>query len=63
MGRCVWGRMEKLFDWADVEGLDLDTRKIILSRPRKAFTYPEDKDSTLEAAGLAGQLLLFIEPR
>lgn len=55
--------MEKLFDWADVEGLDLECTKIILSRPRKAFVYPEDKDKAIEEAGLMGQVMLFVEPR
>lgn len=28
MAYCTGGRLEKLFDWADVEGLDLEKSKV-----------------------------------
>ena len=56
-------RLEKLFDWLDVEGLDLDKSKLVRNRPRAVFTHPDSNPMTVEDAGLAGQVLLFIEPR
>lgn len=50
-------------DWADVEGLDLPTSRLVLNRPRRVLLYPEDSDKTLSEAGLVGPLLLFVEPR
>lgn len=35
----------------------------MLNRPRRALTYPDDNNTTIEEAGLSGQILLFVEPR
>lgn len=56
-------RMERVFDWLDVEGQDLATVKLVRNRPRAVFSYPESSDGTVGDAGLAGQVLLFMEPR
>jgi hypothetical protein len=55
--------MERVFDWLDVEGQDLATVKLVRNRPRAVFSYPESSDGTVGDAGLAGQVLLFMEPR
>ena len=60
---AVSDALEKVFDWADVEGVDLEATKLVQTRPKRAFTYPEDKGETLADAGLKGQVLLLVEPR
>jgi hypothetical protein len=57
------GRLERLFDWADVEGLDLQSAKLVANRPRRTFTYPDDNKQQLDETGLVGSVLLFVEPR
>lgn len=56
-------RLERVFDWLDVEGLDLEAVRLVqTTRPKRSlYTYPGDKDKTLADVGIAGQVLLLVE--
>ena len=46
-----------------MEGLDLGESCLVRTRPKRAYVYPQDKDLTIDEAGLAGQVLLLVEAR
>lgn len=54
--------LEKVFDWVDVEGLlDPEATRLVQTRPKRAYAYPDDKGLSLAEAGLSGQVLLLVE--
>jgi len=63
--RRFWGsdKMSRLFDWADVQGVDITVARLVSTFPRRAFAYPEDADATVADSGLAPSAMLVIEER
>ena len=60
---CKSDVMEKVFDWAEVNRMDIESACLVVSYPRKKFRYPEDGDITLEQAGLFPSCILMLEER
>ncbi|CAN8076993.1 unnamed protein product [Agarophyton chilense] len=55
--------MEKVFDWAEVNRVDIEVACLVVAYPRKNFRYPEDADITIEKAGLFPSSMLLLEER
>ncbi|CAM9184440.1 unnamed protein product [Choristocarpus tenellus] len=53
--------LEQVFDWADVQGVDLGEQRLASSFPKASFSHPEDSLKTIEEAGLGKQAMLFVE--
>lgn len=55
--------LEKLFDWAEVNGVDIEVACLVMAYPRKTFLYPEDAGTSIEHAGLFPSCMLLLEER
>lgn len=55
--------LEKVFDWAEVNGVDIEVACLIIPFPRKIFRYPEDADVKIGDAGLFPSCMLLLEER
>lgn len=55
--------LEKVFDWAEVQGVDIDVACLVMSFPRKRFLYPEDAGMTIGDAGMFPSCMLLLEDR
>lgn len=55
--------LEKVFDWAEVNGVDIEVACLVMSYPRKSLRYPEDASTTLQDAGLFPSAMLLLEER
>lgn len=55
--------MEKVFDWAEVNGVDIEVASLVMSYPKKTLRYPEDASMTLQDAGLFPSAMLLLEER
>ncbi|PXF48469.1 Plant UBX domain-containing protein 10 [Gracilariopsis chorda] len=55
--------LEKVFDWAEVNRVDIEVACLVVAFPRKSFRYPEDADITIERAGLFPSCMLLLEER
>lgn len=55
--------LERVFDWAEVNSVDIEVACLVSQYPRKRYRYPEDADLTLGAAGLFPTAALMLEER
>ncbi|CAM9497580.1 unnamed protein product [Pylaiella littoralis] len=55
--------MGKVLDWADVQGVDLETQRLSSTLLKASFSYPGDSGVTIEDAGLGKQALLVVEQK
>lgn len=55
--------LECVFDWAEVNSVDIEVACLVTSFPRKSFRYPEDGEMSIEAAGLFPSAMLMLEER
>ncbi|KAI0565586.1 Ubiquitin-like protein [Gracilaria domingensis] len=55
--------LERVFDWAEVNRVDIEVACLVVAYPRKNFRYPEDADITIEKAGLFPSSMLLLEER
>ncbi len=55
--------LERVFDWAEVNCVDIEVACLVSQYPRKRFRYPEDANVTLDAAGLFPSAALMLEER
>ncbi|CAM9487620.1 unnamed protein product [Chrysoparadoxa australica] len=55
--------MAKVFDWADVLLVDLDSQQLASSMPKATYAYPDDAQVTLAEAGFKHQVLIYVEKR
>lgn len=55
--------LEKVFDWAEVNGVDIEVACLVTSYPRRSLKYPEDASVTLKDAGLFPSAMLLLEER
>lgn len=56
-------RLEKVFDWAEVNRVDIEVASLVVAFPRKSFNFPEDGDQTILEAGLFPSGMLLLEER
>jgi len=56
-------KLSVLFDWADVQGVELVYACLVSNYPRKLFHYPEDSNQTFQEAGLSPSAMLLVEER
>lgn len=52
-----------VFDWAEVNSVDIELACLVSSYPRRSFGYPEDAETTIEDAGLHPSAMLLLEER
>lgn len=55
--------LEQVFDWAEVNGVDIEKACLVMSFPRKMFKYPEDAELKIRDAGLFPSAMLLLEER
>lgn len=55
--------VEKVFDWAEVNGVDIEVACLVISYPRRTLRYPEDANLTVRDAGLFPSCMLLLEER
>lgn len=55
--------LEKVFDWAEVNSVDIEVACLVTTFPRKSYRYPEDAGLSLEDAGLFPSAMLLLEER
>jgi hypothetical protein len=55
--------LEQVFDWAEVNHVDIELACLVSSYPRKSFRYPEDAHLTLLEAGFFPSAMLLLEER
>lgn len=55
--------LEKVFDWAEVNQVDIEVACLVTSYPRKRLRYPEDAGMTINDAGLFPSAMLLLEER
>lgn len=55
--------LEEVFDWAEVNSVDIEVACLVSSYPRRRFRYPEDAHITLEDAGFFPSAMLLLEER
>jgi hypothetical protein len=55
--------LEQVFDWAEVNLVDIELACLVSSYPRKIFQYPEDAHLTLQEAGFFPSAMLLLEER
>ncbi|CDF35762.1 unnamed protein product [Chondrus crispus] len=55
--------MEVVFDWAEVNRVDIEKASLVTTYPRRSLRYPEDADMTVEQAGLFPSAMLLLEER
>lgn len=55
--------MEKVFDWAEVNRVDIEVACLVTNYPRKSLRYPEDAGISVEEAGLFPSAMLLLEER
>lgn len=55
--------LEKVFDWAEVIGVDLRVTALVCTYPRKQWRYPEDAETLLSDAGFFPSAILMLEER
>lgn len=55
--------LEKVFDWAEVNGVDIEIACLVMSFPRKRFLYPEDAGTKIGDAGMFPSCMLLLEGR
>lgn len=53
--------MGKVLDWADVQGVDLESQRLSSTFPKASFSYPEDAALTIAETELGKQTLLSVE--
>ncbi len=52
-----------MFDWAEVNCVDIEVACLVTSYPRRSFRYPEDAGLSLKEAGLLPSAMLLLEER
>lgn len=55
--------LEKVFDWAEVNGVDIEVACLVMSFPKKRFLYPEDAGTRIGDAGMFPSCMLLLEGR
>eukprot|EP00904_Undaria_pinnatifida_P001733 jgi/Undpi1/11560/HiC_scaffold_30.g13857.m1 len=55
--------MGKVLDWADVQGVDLESQRLSSTFPKASFSYPDDAALTIAETDLGKQTLLFVEQK
>lgn len=55
--------LERVFDWAEVNLVDIEVACLVTTYPRKRFRYPEDAGISLQSAGLFPSAMLLLEER
>lgn len=55
--------LEKVFDWAEVNGVDIEIACLVMAFPRNSFQYPEDAGTSIGDAGMFPSCVLLLEER
>uniref|UniRef100_A0A7S1XDM9 UBX domain-containing protein n=2 Tax=Compsopogon caeruleus TaxID=31354 RepID=A0A7S1XDM9_9RHOD len=55
--------LRDVFDWADVQGVEIALACLASNFPRRLFNYPEDADISIEDANLTPSATLLVEER
>lgn len=55
--------LECVFDWAEVNCVDIEVACLVVAFPRRVFRYPEDAHLSVEQAGLFPSCMLLLEER
>lgn len=55
--------LEKVFDWAEVNGVDIEVACLVMSFPKKRFLYPEDAGRKIGDVGMFPSCMLLLESR
>eukprot|EP00177_Eucheuma_denticulatum_P003211 GFKZ01005795.1.p1 GENE.GFKZ01005795.1~~GFKZ01005795.1.p1 ORF type:complete len:460 (+),score=77.16 GFKZ01005795.1:76-1380(+) len=56
-------KLEAVFDWAEVNRVDIEVACLVCTYPRRRFRYPEDAGISVKEAGLFPSVMLLLEER